>query len=99
MRRVDARIAFERIAVGVAPQDGGVPRLDAVVELLFGPTRELRNERARARLAEEVCEIDERGQPAHEREVGANQLPNPRTLDLDRDGRAVGQLGAIHLAD
>ena len=99
VRRVDARIALERIAVGVPSQHRGVPRLDPIVELLFGPARELPHERARARVAEERRQVDERRQPAHEREVGANQLANARTLDLDRDRRAVGQLGAMHLAD
>ena len=61
---VDARIPFERIAVSIASKDRGVPRLDAVVELLFGPARELLNQRASARMAEEWCQVDET-RPAH----------------------------------
>ena len=76
-----------------------MPRLDPVVELLFGPARELLNQRASSRMAEEWCQVDESGQPTHQREVGANQLANTGTLDLHRHRGAVGQHGAMHLAD
>ena len=41
-----------------------MPRLDPVVELLFGPASELLNQRASPRVAEEWRQVDERGQPS-----------------------------------
>ena len=54
--------------------------------------------RARAR-GRQGNDVDDRGQPAHEPQVGAHQLADSRALDLDGDRGAVGQLGAVDLTD
>ena len=50
---VDTRIPFQRVAVSIASKNRGVPRLDPVVEFLFGPARELLDQPASSRMAEE----------------------------------------------
>ena len=96
----DARDDHPRIAREVAVEGVGVPRLVAVVELEPDRARELVDELPRVHELERAHALAEQLRRLVEQpEIRLDLAGGRRPLDLDGHDLAVGQDGAVHLAD
>ena len=77
----------------------GLPGLDEVVELIGGPARELVDDGARLRRAEEVEPVEQPAEGVHQADVGLEALADVRALNLHCDRFARVQDGPMDLAD
>ena len=100
VRAVDPRDRDPRVLGEVAPEDLGVPGLDAVVELAPDRACELVHDRHRVDEREPVDPPpDDPGNLVEQRQVGLDLARGRRPLHLDRHEAPVRELGVMHLAD